>query len=100
MPSCRFCCASLRHSFVDLGVSPLCESYLSSDQLNQMEPSTRSTPTSVASVSWSSSRPTSAPTTSSANTPTSPHIRIALSTFLVYTERWSIALASVRRTRW
>jgi len=28
----------LRHTFVDLGMSPLCESYLSADQLNQMEP--------------------------------------------------------------
>ena len=37
-PSCRFCGATLRHSFVDLGMSPLCESYVSPDQLNQMEP--------------------------------------------------------------
>ena len=35
---CRFCDAPLKHSFVDLGMSPLCESYLSPDQLNQMEP--------------------------------------------------------------
>jgi hypothetical protein len=35
---CRFCGASLRHTFVDLGMSPLCESYLSAGQLNQMEP--------------------------------------------------------------
>jgi SAM-dependent methyltransferase len=35
---CRFCGASLTHTFVDLGMSPLCESYLSADQLNQMEP--------------------------------------------------------------
>src|SRR5205807_2208114 len=28
----------LRHQFVDLGMSPLCESYLTVDQLNQMEP--------------------------------------------------------------
>src|SRR5262245_43115042 len=38
MPSCRFCSSTLRHSFLDLGMSPLCESYLSRDQLNQMEP--------------------------------------------------------------
>jgi SAM-dependent methyltransferase len=37
-PSCRFCQAPLRHTFVDLGMSPLCESYLTADQLNQMEP--------------------------------------------------------------
>jgi hypothetical protein len=36
--SCRFCGAALRHSFVDLGMSPLCESYLRVDQLNQREP--------------------------------------------------------------
>ena len=34
---CRFCKAELCHSFVDLGMSPLCESYLRLDQLNQME---------------------------------------------------------------
>ncbi|CAN5644289.1 class I SAM-dependent methyltransferase [soil metagenome] len=36
--SCRFCGATLRHTFVDLGMSPLCESYLTADQLNQVEP--------------------------------------------------------------
>jgi hypothetical protein len=35
---CLFCKAPLRHTFVDLGMSPLCESYLTSDQLNRMEP--------------------------------------------------------------
>src|SRR5262245_18048058 len=35
---CRFCGASLDHTFVDLGMSPLCESYLTADQLNRMEP--------------------------------------------------------------
>ena len=37
-PSCRFCNALLEHTFVDLGMSPLCESFLLRDQLNQMEP--------------------------------------------------------------
>ena len=37
-PRCRFCRAALQHSVVDLGMSPLCESYLRADQLNQMEP--------------------------------------------------------------
>ncbi|HET6328428.1 MAG TPA: class I SAM-dependent methyltransferase [Planctomycetaceae bacterium] len=37
-PVCRFCGAVLRSTFVDLGMSPLCESYLSREQLNQMEP--------------------------------------------------------------
>lgn len=35
---CRFCNAPLRFTVVDLGMSPLCESYLSLEQLNQMEP--------------------------------------------------------------
>lgn len=35
---CRFCGAPLRVSLVDLGMSPLCESFLSLEQLNQMEP--------------------------------------------------------------
>jgi hypothetical protein len=35
---CRFCAAPLRQTFVDLGMSPLCESYLKADQLNGMEP--------------------------------------------------------------
>jgi len=35
---CRFCSAPLSRTFVDLGMSPLCESYLGADQLNQMEP--------------------------------------------------------------
>lgn len=35
---CRFCGSELSHTFVDLGMSPLCESYLSYEQLNQMEP--------------------------------------------------------------
>lgn len=35
---CRFCGAPLHVSLVDLGMSPLCESFLSLEQLNQMEP--------------------------------------------------------------
>ncbi len=35
---CRFCSAPLRDTFVDLGMSPLCESYLRLEQLNLMEP--------------------------------------------------------------
>ncbi len=35
---CRFCRAPLTVNFVDLGMSPLCESYLSAEQLNAMEP--------------------------------------------------------------
>jgi SAM-dependent methyltransferase len=35
---CLFCKTPLRHTFVDLGMSPLCESYRTREQLNQMEP--------------------------------------------------------------
>ena len=35
--SCRLCGAPLTTTFVDLGMSPLCESYLTADQLDQME---------------------------------------------------------------
>jgi SAM-dependent methyltransferase len=35
---CRFCGTSFQHRVVDLGMSPLCESFLRGDQLNQMEP--------------------------------------------------------------
>src|ERR1700752_4127882 len=35
---CRFCGPPLRHTFVDLGMSPLCESYVSADRLDRMEP--------------------------------------------------------------
>lgn len=34
---CRFCGAQLRRTFVDLGMSPLCESYLSPEQLARGE---------------------------------------------------------------
>ena len=36
--SCRFCGTLLKHTFVDLGMSPLCESYIAEDQLHAMEP--------------------------------------------------------------
>jgi hypothetical protein len=37
-PACRFCGSPLVNTFVDLGMSPLCESYLDSNKLNLMEP--------------------------------------------------------------
>jgi SAM-dependent methyltransferase len=37
-PVCRFCRQPLELTFVDLGMSPLCESFLPEDRLNQMEP--------------------------------------------------------------
>ena len=35
--ACRFCGGEL-HDFVDLGMSPLCESFLAADELDRMEP--------------------------------------------------------------
>jgi SAM-dependent methyltransferase len=35
---CRFCESDLRSTFLDLGMSPLCENYLTAEQLNHMEP--------------------------------------------------------------
>jgi hypothetical protein len=37
-PGCRFCGAQLRHVFLDLGLSPLANSYLSADDLRREEP--------------------------------------------------------------
>ena len=37
MAGCLFCAEPLRRTVVDLGMSPLCESFLTADQLNQME---------------------------------------------------------------
>ncbi len=37
-PNCRFCNSPLQRTLVDLGMSPLCESFLSREQLNRMEP--------------------------------------------------------------
>lgn len=35
--TCRFCGADRVHTFVDLGMSPLCESYVSKEHLNEVE---------------------------------------------------------------
>jgi hypothetical protein len=37
LPRCRLCATELTHTFVDLGMSPPCESYLGADQLDQGE---------------------------------------------------------------
>lgn len=34
---CRFCSAPLRHTLVDLGMSPVANAYLTAEQINQME---------------------------------------------------------------
>lgn len=36
--TCLFCQTPLKRTFVDLGMSPLCESYLPKEKLNEMEP--------------------------------------------------------------
>jgi SAM-dependent methyltransferase len=38
LPACRLCGQGLRRTFVDLGMSPLCESFLEPEELNRMEP--------------------------------------------------------------
>ncbi len=38
VPTCRFCEAALSHTFVDLGMSPLSNAYLTADRLRRMEP--------------------------------------------------------------
>jgi hypothetical protein len=37
-PCCRFCGANLEKTFVDLGMSPLCETYIAPSNLDKMEP--------------------------------------------------------------
>jgi 2-polyprenyl-3-methyl-5-hydroxy-6-metoxy-1,4-benzoquinol methylase len=36
--TCRFCAAELRETFVDLGMSPLCQTHITDAQLSAMEP--------------------------------------------------------------
>jgi hypothetical protein len=36
--TCRFCSAQLKHTFVDLGLSPLCQTHIDADRLNDSEP--------------------------------------------------------------
>lgn len=38
VPQCRFCAEPLSHTFVDLGMSPLCQTHITHEALNQMEP--------------------------------------------------------------
>ncbi len=58
-PSCRFCGAPLEHTFVDLGMSPLCESYVRRERAQRAwSRSIRCTSTSASSASSCSSRST------------------------------------------
>jgi len=36
--ACRFCGSELKHTFVDLGMSPLCQTHIAPEQLSEMEP--------------------------------------------------------------
>jgi hypothetical protein len=36
-PKCRFCASELKVTFVDLGMSPLCQTHIAPDELNAME---------------------------------------------------------------
>ena len=36
--TCRGCGSQLRHTFIDLGMSPLCQTHISPEQLGEMEP--------------------------------------------------------------
>jgi 2-polyprenyl-3-methyl-5-hydroxy-6-metoxy-1,4-benzoquinol methylase len=38
LPSCRFCGHPMVTTFIDLGMSPLCQTHVRPEQLNQMEP--------------------------------------------------------------
>ena len=38
MANCLFCAVPLQQTFVDLGMSPLCESFVPADRLDEMEP--------------------------------------------------------------
>src|SRR4030042_2302456 len=38
MNMCRFCGTELKHTFIDLGISPLANSYLKGEDLDRMEP--------------------------------------------------------------
>jgi hypothetical protein len=40
-PICRFCRHPLTKLFVDLGMSPLCQTHITAEQLNSMEPLSR-----------------------------------------------------------
>src|SRR5262245_20072453 len=35
---CRLCAANLRTTFVDLGMSPLCQTHISPERVDEMEP--------------------------------------------------------------
>ncbi len=75
-PVCRLCDAELTETFVDLGMSPLCESYVSADRAGRARdvlPAARAD--LLASACWSSCRRTWPARTSSPTTSTSRRTR-------------------------
>ena len=93
LPACRFCSAPLRHTFVDLGMSPLCESYVPARAARRdgaLLPAPR--PGLRAAACWCSSRSSSPPRRSSPSTPTSRPTRTPGSrTRATTSTRWSSA---------
>ena len=95
LPGCRFCSAPLRHTFVDLGMSPLCESYVPAERLGAMEPFYPLHVRSASSASWCSSRSSWRRRRSSPSTPTSRPTRTPGSLMRATTSsRWSSASGS------
>ena len=83
---CRFCGAALEHTFVDLGMSPLCETYPAPADLNRGE---IYYPLHVyvcsGSAFWFNSTNTKVPRISLATTLISRHIRIPGSSMQITT---------------
>ena len=68
---CRLCGTRLNTTFVDLGMSPLCESFLPASEVDQMEPYFPLHVLVCDSAFWCSSRSMSSPSRSSPNMPIS-----------------------------
>ncbi len=72
-PACRFCAAPLRHTFVDLGMSPLCESFVAAERAEpRWSRSTRCTSASASVLPGAARGVRRRPRRSSPSTPTSP----------------------------
>jgi hypothetical protein len=75
---CRLCGSGLVHNFVDLGMSPLCESFLSDEQLDSMEPYLPLHALVCGECFLVQLKEYSGRNTSLRITPTSPHTRLVL----------------------
>ena len=102
VPGCRFCSAPLRHTFVDLGMSPLCESYVRAGAprrdgavLSAARPRLRALPAGPARGARGAGGDLHA------STRTSPPIRTPGSPTRATTwSRWSSASGWARTARW